>query len=285
VPNTLLSDRFLEHLRRVATLAEAGIPPPRPWTELHDRYDAYRAMPLTAAQRLADAIIKPTRTDDINWLHAHALAETANPMQQANVDNAVAHAVEARLLDLYRPAAHANFEKAGTRFTDAATAFTDAANVIDPDAPATDIVGAPDDQRAAWSAAEALAAQLDATMPILTVAAELAGTHIDNEDGSLLTLCVSPIDMGRRALWEAWVTKDGRCGRWSALHRIGAHIRAANLEDAQPYRQPRDIEYRQRQIAGAPRGYYETIVVDPEEPGYQPEQPELGMIPGRMLSQ
>jgi hypothetical protein len=282
----MLTDKFRSHLNRVATLTEAGIPPPRPWTELHDRYDAYRAMPLTAAQRLADAITNPAKGDDIPALHAAALAETANPMTQAQVDNAVAHAVEQKLRELYAPAAETNYTKAAERFNAVAASFADAAHIIDPDTAPAEVVNAPDDQRQAWSAAEALAAQLDAAMPVLVVAAELAGAHIDNEDGTLLTLCVDPTDQRRRELWQAWLTKDGRCGRWAALTKRDANVRAAaDLADITPYRQPEPIRYEQRQIVDAPRGYYETIMVDPEEPGYQPEQPELGMIPGRMLSQ
>jgi hypothetical protein len=68
-------------------------------------------------------------------------------------------------------------------------------------------------------------------VPILTVAAQLANAHVDDGDGSALTLCVSPLDMGRRALWQAWETTEGRCGRWGALHKLGAKIRAANLSD------------------------------------------------------
>jgi hypothetical protein len=62
---------------------------------------------------------------------------------------------------------------------------------------------------------------------------------------------------------------------------IFAH--SADLADITPYRRPEPIRYEQRQIAGQPRGYYETVEIDPEAPGYEPPSDE-GMIPGRMFT-
>jgi hypothetical protein len=144
-----------------------------------------------------------------------------------------------------------------------------------------------DDQRAAWSAAEQLVAQLDATVPVLTVAAELAGVTVDNETGSLLALCVDTTDQPKRALWAAWETKDGRCGRWAALVRLGARIRAADLTDIAPYDRPREIETRLEPEPGAPHGYYREVAWDPEKPespdNRPPAEPERAMIPGRRM--
>ncbi|HYB39192.1 MAG TPA: hypothetical protein VEF72_28035 [Mycobacterium sp.] len=65
MPGTRLRDELTEHLRRVQALTDAGIPPPRAWTELADRFSRYRSLPLTAAERLPQAIIRPVKTDDI----------------------------------------------------------------------------------------------------------------------------------------------------------------------------------------------------------------------------
>jgi hypothetical protein len=124
-------------------------------------------------------------------LHALALAEQLGqtmPAIQAKVDNAVAYAVEARLADLYAPAAPHNYDLAAGRFNDAAQVFTSTAGVIDPDTDAAAVVGAPDDQQAAWQAVDALAGQLDAALPILTVAAQLAGISVDADDGRVVPL-------------------------------------------------------------------------------------------------
>jgi hypothetical protein len=199
------------------------------------------------------------------------------------VDQTVAGIVEQKLRELYAPAAGRNHATAQTRFNDAAESFVSAANTVDVEAPATDIVNAPDDQRQAWTAAEQLAAALDTALPILTVAAQLANAHIDDNDGSALTLCVSPLDMGRRALWQAWETTDGRTRRWGALAKLGAKIRAANLSDIVAYRRPQPIETRLQPVPGQ-YGIYDNITVDPEAPGYQPAEPEQVMIPGKRLT-
>ena len=39
----------------------------------------------------------------------------------------------------------------------------------------------------------------------------------------------------------------------------------------------------QRQIAGAPRGHYETVEIDAEAPGYEPPSDERVMIPGKRM--
>jgi hypothetical protein len=54
----------------------------------------------------------------------------------------------------------------------------------------------------------------------------------------------------------------------AGLH--GTRIRAANLDDITPYRQPKPLEYRREPIPGAPKGYYTNNVYDPEDPDYKP---------------
>jgi hypothetical protein len=178
-------------------------------------------------------------------------------------------------------AAHAerNYATAQSRFDAIAADFVAAANTVEVEADAASLYTAGDEQRTAWTRAATLATQLDATLPVLVLAAELAGVHPNNEDRSLLTLAVSPVDMGRRELWAAWETTDGRTHRWGALHRLGATIRAAALGDAVPYRRPRELEHR---LTPTNRyGVYETTIHDPESPGYQPPaEPERAMIPG-----
>jgi hypothetical protein len=252
----MLIDRFTTHLRRVETLAAAGIAPPKPWTELYARFTDYRQMELCAGERLVAAITNPGKSDDVVLLHALALAEQIGhdlPGIQARVDQRVAAAIESALAELYKPCAERNYQTAQARFDAAAQAFTEAASAVDVQADAADIVNAPDEQRAAWTAAEALAGQIDAALPVLTVAAQLAGIAVDAETGSLLAMCVDTTDLHRRALWAAWESQDARCGRWAALVKLGARIRAADLTDIAAYDRPRDIEYRLEPEPGAPR--------------------------------
>jgi hypothetical protein len=285
MPSTTLTDKFTTHLRRVETLGAAGIPAPKEWLALRERYDAYRHLEMPACDRLIDVILAPSKTSDMTTWHALAISEQIGqdmPGIQARVDNRVAAAVEARLLELYRPHAQRNYHSAQTRFNEAAQVFTAAAHTVDIQAEPVDMVTAEHEQREAWVAAEALAAKLDAAVPTLSVAAELAGARVDDETGSLLAMCVDTADQSRRALWAAWEAKDGRCGRWAALVATGATLRAADLADIAAYDRPRPLEHRM--VPTREHGIYEERVFDPESPDYQPpDAPQLGMIPGRRM--
>jgi hypothetical protein len=281
MPNTLLRERFRDYLEAVQTLADAGIPPPKAWTELRDRYEAYRHLDMPACSKLIDAVIAPAKTTDVTTWHALSIAERVGHTMtgiQADIDQAVAAAVEQRLRELYAPAAAGNYDKAAARFDTAAAAFTAAATTTDVEADAAEMVKAPDDQRDAWLEAERYAAELDSLVPLLTVAAQLAGVDVNPDDGTELTMCANPTDAHRRPLWTAWSDKQGRTGRWGQLAKIGAQIRSGSLGDITPYRRPRDIETRQVPVPGQV-GIYQFVTFDPEtdEP---PAEPEKVMIPG-----
>jgi hypothetical protein len=283
MPGTLLRESFREHLRRVEILADAGIPAPREWQALRDRFDAYRSLDMPACDRLIDAVLAPAKTSDVTTWHAQALAEQLGqtmPGIQAQVDQRVAAAVEARLAETWAPHAQNIYDQAADRFNDEARLFTDAANLTDIDTVDPDVVaGMDDDARVAWATSAQHAARLDNLLPVLRVAAELAGIHVDTENGTELVLAVSPLDMRKRDLWAAWMTTTGRCGRWSALTALGAHIRAAGLADIQPYAPPRDVIVRREPIPGAPIGYYRDVTYDPEL-GERPPEPERTLIAG-----
>ncbi len=280
---TRLSDRFTEHLRSVDTLTGAGIEAPKEWLALRERFDAYQRLEKPATDRLATAVVTGTK-DDLTALRAFALAEQATPQEEARVDNQVAAAVERRLLELYAKAAPSNYAKAAAQFDAAATAFTAAAATIDTEAAAASMVTAPDDARAAWVAAEQHAAQLSALTPVLAMAADLAGTRVHNDE-DLLPLVADPGQSHRRRVWEAFFHKEGRTGRWGALHRAGVSIRACPLDQHQPYRAAKPIEVRQEQAPGQPVGFYKTVRVDPEDPNYKPAPiPAKTLIGGRMTT-
>jgi hypothetical protein len=283
---TPLSIEFSDYLGRVKTLTDAGIAPPKSWLELRDRFDRFRAMPLSAAQRVIDALTRPTRSDDVPMLYAHVLAETALPHFQAIVDNTVAAAIETKLRELYAPAAQGIYAKAAERFNQAAQAFTDAAAATDTATTDAGAVAAmTDEQTQAWADAPTLAVQLGNALPILTTAAELAGKTVNPDDGGTLALCIDTAGADKRRLWAAWETETGRCGRFGALYAAGAKIRACpDLDTFAPYVRPKPLEVRREPEPGAPRGYYRDVVHDPEAPGYRPPaEPEQTMIPGKRL--
>lgn len=281
---TRLSGRLTQHLRLVETLASAGIPAPKEWTALRDGFDAYRQQEKPALQRLIAALITGAKTDDLITLHAQALAETAEPHREAMVHNPAGAAVENKLIDLYAPHAKKNYDQAASQFDSVAADFAAAAAAVDVEADPASMVTAPDDARAAWVAAEQHAARLDALLPVLVAAAELADLRINAQDGSLLALCADPGKLHRRRVWECWQSETGRTRRWGALVKLGARLRACDLDQHKPYEPPKPLERRQ---IPHPRehGIYREIVVDPEDADYQPAEPApMGMVHGRMVA-
>ena len=82
-------------------------------------------------------------------------------------------------------------------------------------------------------------------MARLQAAAALAGTP-DTEKGEvMIALTIDAAGLHRRRVWEAWRHVAGRTGRWGALLRIGATIRAHDLDGFTPYRPPRPMEVKQ----------------------------------------
>jgi hypothetical protein len=222
-------------------------------------------------------------------LWAHALAETAAtvfPPVSAQVEAHVAGMVEAELRRLYGGHAKDNYGKAKARFDAVAADFVAAAQTVDIEAPAADVVGWDDAQRAAWTAAATLATQIDAELPILTTAASLAGVKDVDTDPVVLALCIDTSGAAadrRRPLWAAWDDATGRrCGRWSALHAAGLTIRACDLGAFAAYRRPEPIQRLMVPARNAPVGVYEERTWDPETQP-PPEPPARGLIPGKRM--
>jgi len=281
-----LPERFTAHRRLVATITDAGVTPPTRWTELNDRLNDFLALENTAAHRLADAVVEPKRNTDLAMLRVMALAEeSAGPERVARIHRVVVGAVEEQMNAAYSDAAMDVYRTVAAQFDAAADGFTAAATACDPEAPATDLVSAPEDQRQAWLTAELDAVRLDAALPVLIAATQLANTRIEAPtrlapgwwraqpaDAALIALCVDTSGLHRRRIWEAWQHTGGRTKRWGALVALGARIRAHSLDTFEFYREPRPLIYRQEQ--GAERGTVRNVVLDPEDDDYQaPEQP------------
>lgn len=251
---------FRDHVTAVRTLDAAGIPAPKAWTELHTRFTADTP---SALDRYCDAVVTGDRKADLTVLRALALGETAAaPTHRATVDNALRAHVLRALRALYRPAQFENYTVAATLFDGAATAFTAAAGRIDPEAAAEELITAPEPQRQAWTAALLAAHNLDATLPVLAAAADLAGVPIRTPEATI-ALTVDATGVHRRRLWESWDSVGHRCGRWSALLAAGATLRALpDLANFQSYRRP---EPMQEQWVSVGRGASQRRVVDPED--------------------
>ena len=169
-------------------------------------------------------------------------------------------AVLDRLLQVYSGHSRNNHRKLADEFNAAAKDFTAAAAIVSPDAAAVEMVTAPEDQRQAWSATPALAARLDALVPVIAAAAALGGVDT-RRDEAVLPLVVDPAGAHRRRVWEAWAAK-GRAGRWSAIIACGALVHAGPLDQVTSYRRPKPIEH----VRETRDGFVTTRAVDPEDP-------------------
>jgi hypothetical protein len=283
----VLTDPITDFLRQVAIVEKTGVAMPAEWVELRSRFDSFAALNTPMLTRLTDAVVSGDTGADVEALRAMAAAEQVFPEQLARVTNHVRRQTFEQLRSIYSGVARDNYAAIAAQFDQQAEAFMTAAKTADVEADAADMLKTGSGkQHRAWLDAESYARRLSELVEPLVAAAELAAVKIlDTErDTILLPLTVDTAGQHRRKVWTAWLRTDGRCTRWSALVEAGCIIRAANLDEIEAYAELRPIEHRQRQIPGQPRGTYETVTVDPEDEGYEPEQPELGMLPGRMLT-
>ena len=238
-------DPFDDHVTAVDTLSAAGIKPPAEWTQVRGNFIDFTYVQSPTLTLLSSAVIDGADEDTLAALRVDALAEaTALPVAEATVANAVRATVLTRLRDLYAPVAGENYKTLAQGFTTQAGKLAGSLKVIDPDATPEDVVNADTKIRAAWSEAQQHAAQLTATLPALRAAASLAGITA-NTDEVLIPLTADVTGLHRRRVWEAWNTTDGRTGRWGALIRVGATVRAADLDNLEPYRRPQPMHVRQ----------------------------------------
>ncbi|KUI42315.1 hypothetical protein AU197_14470 [Mycobacterium sp. IS-1590] len=263
-------DPYDAHTGAVDTLAAAGVEPPETWAQVQNNFLNYTMLQAPTLTTLSNAIIDGTDESTIAGLRAQALAEaTALPPAEAQVTASVRAAVLARLRDIYAPHAQPNYQQLAESFTNTATKLAAAMRVIDPDTEPDQIVTADSKCRTAWSDAQQLAAQLNATLPALVAAATLAGIRA-NTDEVLIPLTADTSGLHRRQVWEAWNTTDGRTGRWGALIRLGATIRAADLDNITAYRKAKPLEERHQEVG---RGQWRRTVIDPEDSESSEAQP------------
>ena len=253
--------RISEHRARVARIAEHGGTVPTAYREAGQRFDAWieasTASPMTA---LTNAYADGADEDTLATLRAAALlAETATAPQLATVRNSVAPAAYAALRAAYAPQAVKNYSKLAEQYNSTAAEFVRLAQIIDPETDAKNLVSADEETRRAWLEQELIAGKLDALTSILADAAILAGTNVNSEP-AMIGLLADPRTAHRRRVWEAW-TSNGRCGKWSALIALDVHLRAANLDEHRPYREPRPLETQHiRGNVGV-----RSVTIDPED--------------------
>lgn len=253
--------RISEHRDRVGRVAEYGGTVPAAYRTAEKRFDAWieasNASPMAA---LAAAYADGADEDTLATLRAAALlAETATAPQLAAVRNSVAPAAYAALRAAYAPQAVKNYTKLAEQYNSTAAEFVRLADIIDPETDAKNLVSADEETRRAWLEQELIAGKLDALTSILADAALLAGTNVNSEP-ALIGLLTDPKSAHRRRVYEAW-NSSGRCGKWSALVALNVDLRAADLDEHRPYREPRPLEVQHiRGNIGV-----RSVTIDPED--------------------
>jgi hypothetical protein len=247
-------DIHAEHVRAVEA---AGVTPPPEWTALKERITAFNRMATPCRDHLIDAVIAGAPAEDIAKLRAAAFAEPAEPPE---VGYAVLHAGYEELCAIYRPHAQANYQKIADKFDKAAAEFSTAAQLVDPDASAESIIVNNEEQRTAWAELPRYAARIDSLIAGLRAAAELTGTSTKRQEAQL-ALTVDATGLHRRRVWAAWHDTGSRAGRWGALVRLGATIRAATLDGFTEYSLPKPFEEKIERHDGM----VVAVTIDPED--------------------
>ena len=263
----MYNNTFHRHMADVETLAAHGVPAPAEWLGLRERFAAYVELATPISDRLAAEILDPGGGDggDVATLRALALAEqSATSVEDEAVNEIIRRAVHGRMVEIYRPHAERAYRTIAKRFDSAAAAFVNAAKLVDVEADAATLVRAPQRDRDAWFAAPTLAGACDDWLAVLMAAGRLAGTPAADDDTEIeITLTVDAKWLHRRRVWEAWNATGRRAGRWSALHTLGAEIRAhGKPERLEPYRAPKPLEMRWTQGV---HGGGEKLIIDPED--------------------
>ncbi|WP_420111627.1 hypothetical protein [Pseudactinotalea sp.] len=246
----------------MARIAEHGGTIPAAYRKAEQRWDAWieasNASPMTA---LTNAYADGADEDTLATLRAAALiTEAATAPQLATVRNSVAPAAYSALRAAYSPQAGKNYAKLAEQYNTAAAEFVRLAQIIDPESDAKNLVSADEDTRRAWLEAELIAGKLDTLAPILADAALLAGANVKGEP-ALIGLLTDPKSAHRRRVYEAWNANDNRCNKWSALIALDVDLRAADLGEHCPYREPRPLEVQHiRGNIGV-----RSVTVDPED--------------------
>lgn len=264
--------------RRLRLVTAAGVQLPDDILALQKRLDGFRnAMGANPCRdRLARAIIDDDTEADMPMLWAATLAETTQDGQ--DTEAAIRAIVNAEVRGRYSAFSRDAYAQIAAAFNEQATAFTKAAQTVDVETPAELVVGEKKTIQDAWQGAQAHALRMTSMLPAITAAAALAGVCNDKggHEGSYLTtesvtgpdvalaLVVDTTGHDRGELWQAWDVENSeriaaaqasgggpisrptvtvsRCGRWSALHRLGAPIHAVDLDDYRPYGRIEPVE-------------------------------------------
>ena len=130
------------------------------------------------------------------------------------------------------------------------------------------MIGVPRTKSDAYLSVPLVVLELEQHLDDLTLAARLAGVNI-NDETMRLPMAANLGTLHRRRVWEAWRTTTGRGGRWHALVKAGATLKApATVTDLAPYREPEPLQVRQVRISSYPLVGYKRVEIDPEDDAF-----------------
>lgn len=278
---------------RLRVVSAAGVPLPVELIELRDRAKDFQRIsaPTAMRQKLAAAIVADDHTDR-DLLLAAALAEsTATPRQLAELREYVRLEINREIRRIYAGVATDIYVAVAAKFNARAESLTAAAKAVDVELPADAAIGLDTKLQKLWVSAAEDATALTKLLPAIHSAAVLAEVCDAGAD-CVLPLTVDTGELHRRRVWDAWETEGreadaeraaksstpfsvprdvtrSRTGRWGALLRLGATIRACPPDSFTPYRRPVPLEER----TVDQDGHNVRVTVDPEDPDYQPPAP------------
>lgn len=249
-------------MTNVTKIIDAGGTVTDEYNRLVNRWDAFYNADTNILDRLTDAVIGDGEPEDIANLWALAIAnESATLVTEASVRNAVQRSLDAALTREYAKTAEDNYNTLRDRFNREAEAFTKAHEIVAATTDAATLVTAPEKKRKAWADGQARAFALTEMVPLLVVAAELAGKRITHPT-TPIGLVLDADGLHRRRVWEAY--EEG----WTALLELGAAIHAPRLNEYTEYREPRPITLETvRSGIG-----WRQVEVDPEDADYNPAE-------------
>ncbi|MDL5350561.1 hypothetical protein [Microbacterium sp. zg-YB36] len=245
----------IAHIDRIVA---AGGTVTKEYDRLTDRLDQFANVENDLLERLTEAVITDAPLSTIADLRAMAVAQEAtNLVHAATVRNAVEAVVHKAMSVEYAKTAVANYNTFRDEFNKHADALTAAHKIVPATADPATLVTAANKVRQAWADGQNATLALTATMPLLILAAELAGTSITNPTAPI-GLVADVNGLHRRRVWEAF--EQG----WTALVELGATLRAPELHEYEEYREPLPIEIQHEQVG---RGTWRNVEVDPEDAG------------------
>lgn len=275
----------------VHTLQDAGAEIPSRWLELDANLAAYLQRPFTAAERLAQQVVQPVKSVDVDLLRAQALVEqTAGPQSSARILHVIASRVRKEMDIVYEASARSIYAGFASRFNELADSFHTLVDAADLEAPADEMAEAADNIRLPWIEGQRVATRLEQLIKPLQLAAQLAGTRLDAHHNEILDWTEAPLSDDavialfidqtskphRRRLAEAWHATGARTGRWQPMAQA-ARLKAADLDTFARLEPLKPLVHKQ--VPDGP-GRVTNIALDPHDPGYREPMPTIDPVRG-----